>query len=191
MIMFEAGDDLDLRLEPKEHIVIFVCFDHECAAVPGTRIHTQIVNHATDNERGITTEILQHPGGHPSRGGLPMRACDGNTDLVCHQLTEEICPLINGDSHSLRRLDLRVVFRDRRRAHNPIGTFQIAWMVADIHGRAGFANFIGKRRHGAVRSAHRVAALQEEAGDGGKSAAPDANEMDVCHSSDQLSAFSN
>ena len=49
------------------------------------------------------------------------------------------------------------------------------------HGRSGFAYVIGKRSQRAVRAAHRVSALQQEAGDGGETASPDADKMDVCH----------
>src|SRR5215204_4233225 len=50
-----------------------------------------------------------------------------------------------------------------------------------IHGRASMTDFIGKGRKCAIRTAHRISALQQEACDGGKSAAPNTNEMDVCH----------
>jgi hypothetical protein len=55
--------------------------------------------------------------------------------------------------------------------------------MADIHGRARLAYFFGKGSMRAIRTAHRVSALQQEAGDGGKTASPDANEMYVCHNS--------
>jgi hypothetical protein len=63
-------------------------------------------------------------------------------------------------------------------------------MMADIHFGTGFAHFFGKRSQRAVRAAHRVSALQQEAGDGGKTASPNADEMNVCHLSYQLSAIS-
>jgi hypothetical protein len=57
-------------------------------------------------------------------------------------------------------------------------------MMADVDSGTSLTDFIGKWSHGAIRAAHRVSALQQEAGDGGKSATPNANEMDVCHISD-------
>jgi hypothetical protein len=50
-----------------------------------------------------------------------------------------------------------------------------------INGRTGFAHFFGKRSQRAVRAAHLVSAFQQEAGDGGKTASPNADEMNVCH----------
>ena len=56
-------------------------------------------------------------------------------------------------------------------------------MMTHIDCGTGFAHVFGKGSEGAIRTAHRVSALQQEAGDGGKTASPDANEMDVCHNS--------
>src|SRR5215216_7753915 len=56
-------------------------------------------------------------------------------------------------------------------------------MMTYVDSRAGLTHFLGKGSQGAVRAAHRVSALQQETGDGGKTASPDANEMDVCHNS--------
>src|SRR5512144_685837 len=62
-------------------------------------------------------------------------------------------------------------------------------MMTLINGCTSVAHFFGKGSQRAIRAAHRVSALQQEAGDGGKTASPDANEMDVWHVSSIVSWF--
>src|SRR5262245_297450 len=53
--------------------------------------------------------------------------------------------------------------------------------MPNVNFRTSLTDFIGKWSQRAVRAAHRISALQQEAGNSGKTASPDANEMDVCH----------
>ena len=55
-------------------------------------------------------------------------------------------------------------------------------MVSNVHCRTGFLQFAGKRRKHAVRTRDGITALQQETGDCGKSAAPDADEVNFSHS---------
>src|SRR3989337_1921229 len=118
-----------------------------------------------------------------------MCASDGDAHLIFHQPAEKVGAFVNRDPRTLGGPDLGVVFGDRGGTHNPIHSSQVARVMPNVYMRTGLADFLGKGSQGAVRAAHRVSALQKEAGDGGKTASPDADEMDVCHY--YLSAFSN
>jgi len=181
MVVLETCDHLDLRLEPEEHVVVFIRFDHEWFAFARMRVDSEIVQHAADDKGWVTSQFAQDPGGHGGGGGLAVRPGNGNPHFVFHQATKEVGTFVHRDARTLRGFDLGVVVRYRRGAYHPIGSRQIARMVSHEHLRTSLANFIGKGSHRAVRAAHLISALQQEAGDGGKTASPDANEMDVCH----------
>src|ERR1041385_2850207 len=97
-----------------------------------------------------------------------MRTCDRNPGLLFHQAAQEICALVNRNPCFLGAFHFRVIVWDGGGAYDPIRSLYIAWMMTYVHRCASFAHFFGKRSEGAVRTAHRVSALQQEAGDGGK-----------------------
>src|SRR5688500_14860110 len=106
---------------------------------------------------------------------------NGDTHLIFHQSTKEVCALVNRDACLLCSLDLHIIFSDRRRTHDPIHACQVAWIMSKIYFPAYLTDVFGKGSQRAVRTAHPVSALQKETGDGGKTASPNADEMDMCH----------
>ena len=53
---------------------------------------------------------------------LPCVPATAMPVLVFHELAQEVCPPENGDARRQRRLHLDVAVRDRRGAHNPVGS---------------------------------------------------------------------
>ncbi len=74
------------RSEQQKRAVAFVGFDDHIFAAAKTRGGTDMVHAAAHDERGIESRGRQDASGHRSRGGLAVRAGDGDPVFQAHQL---------------------------------------------------------------------------------------------------------
>ena len=100
--------------------------------------------------------------------------------MVFHQLAQELGALEHRDAGGQRCLDFDIVIRDGGRAHDQVGAAHIFGAGDRAKTRTpAAASSWASGESAAVRTAHRVAAFQQQAGDRGKSAAADADEVNA------------
>ena len=181
MVVFHHRHHRDLRRKAEEHAVVFIRFDDKSLPAAGMRVVFQVLGNAADNVAGVFAAGGEQPGQHGRGGGFAVRAGHRDAQSSLHQLAEEVGAFEHRDAGGQGSGDLGVGIGDRRGAHHQIGAADVFGRVAGENGRARCRQLLRQVREGPVRAADREPALQEEPGDGGESAATDADQVNVDH----------
>ena len=97
VVVFQVGDHFDARLEAEEHAVVLVCFDDEGFALAGSCVDVIVAQHSACNERWIASQFCKQECDHGGCRGFSVRPGHGDSGFIFHELSEKICPLVDGN----------------------------------------------------------------------------------------------
>ncbi len=179
VVVFHVGDHGGVGAQSQKHAVILIGFDDEILSLPGVGVAAQVGRDAADDVGGVLPQDGERPGQHGGGGGLAVRPGHGETILPMHQVIEKISPFEDGDTPLAGGLHLRIVVGDGGGADDDLRARNLPGGVPDVDASAGGLHTL--RQGGAlpVGAADRMSLLQQDAGNGRKSGAADADEVVV------------
>jgi hypothetical protein len=142
----------------EERRVVFVGFDNEKRRLAEPCAHPEIAGHATDQEAGCHTRLVQNPGQHRTGGGFAMRAGDAQHELVAKNFLAQ--PLRTGTvtEKAGKQLvdDRHIPAHDI--ADNDFGILRQRGIHVRLHGNTSLRQLITHRRvDGMIAAGHVVA----------------------------------
>ena len=167
MIMLHIGDDGEIRIQSVKHIVVLIGFYDERLPRADAGISSPICQRAADDVTGVFARALQDMNDHGCRRRLAMRARYRNRIAIAQDRAHEVFALIHGDVLRQSRRYLCVVGGGGRCRQDIIRALDVARVVANVDARAIRRQCRGQRAALQVRAAYRIAALQQDARDGG------------------------
>ena len=126
---------------------------------------------------GSMPALGQHAGGQRGRGGLAVRAGDGDAALEAHQLGQHLRARHDRDALRARFHQFRVVRLDRAGHHDAVGAEHVGRGVAALHVDAERGQATRDRVVGLVGTGHLVAQRAQHFGDAAHADAADADEV--------------
>ena len=177
MIRIDIGDDRDQRIQAQEAAVALVRLGHQPVAAAQARIGAGGEQLPADDEGRIDAALGQHACQQRGRGGLAVRAGDGDAAAEAHQFGQHLGARHDRDALRARLHQFGIVALDRARHHDAVGTEHVGRGVAAMHGGAELREPARDGVVGGVRARHLVAERAQHFGNAAHADAADADEM--------------
>ena len=127
----DVGDDRDVGRELEEGAVRFVGLDHHPVALAHAGVGAVGVDDAAVDHRRVESAGVEQRRDERGRGGLAVRAGDGDAGLEAHQLGEHLGPAHDRQAALAGDGELGVVAADRGRDDDDLGAVDVLGLVAD------------------------------------------------------------
>ena len=131
MLGVDIGDDGDVGRQLEEGAVGFVGLDHHPVAFAEPRIGAVGVDDAAVDHGRIEAAGVEQGGDQRGRGGLAVRAGDGDAALQPHQLGQHLGAAHHRQALRARGGELRIVALDRRGDDDDLGAVEVRGVMAD------------------------------------------------------------
>src|SRR5882724_6481384 len=179
MFAVDGGDDGDDRRVIEEAAIAFVCFDDKIFAFAETGGGSGLVKFAANDERRIKMRGSENACNHRGRGGLAMRAGNGNAVFEAHQFGEHFRARDNWDFALVRFDNFRIVGLNRGRNHDDVRILDVRSFVAFVNRGAEILKALGCGGRLGVRAGNGIAEREQHFSDTAHADAADSDEMNA------------
>src|SRR5581483_1566339 len=132
---------------------------------------------SADDEGRVELAFRETARDQTRRGGLAVRAGDGDAALQPHQFAEHFRARYHRYFRRARGDDFRIVARHRRGNDDDIGARDALGRVADVHRDAELREPAGIRAFARIRARHLIALVVQHFRDAAHAGPADADEM--------------
>ena len=179
VIGVDVGHHRDHRLQVQEARVRLVGLDHDEFTRTQLGVRAGRDQPPADHESRVEAALGQHARHQAGRGGLAVRAGDGDALLQAQQLGQHQRARHDRDALGARGNHFRVVRAHRGRDHHRVGALDVLALVPEGDAAAHRRQAPGRRVGREIRAAHLVAEVHQHLGDAAHAGAADADEMDA------------
>jgi len=178
MLGVDIGDDRDVGRQLQERAIALVGFHHHPVAGAKPRVGAIGVDDAAVDHGGIEPAGVEQRRNHRGRGGLAVRAGNGDAALQPHQFGQHLGAAHHGNAPLTRRHQFRIIALDRSGDHDDLGAIDVLRLVADRDLCALLAQAVEIVIVGGVRALHGIAEIDQHLGDAAHADPADPDEVD-------------